>query len=138
MDRLQRELEATVSQNENLKLVLESLKAKLEEVEACKEADTKSKDLTIHDLEAKLEVKDEEIESLKSQISLKQKEFDILSSELVNRSKSKFKEIDSLKKQLAEAERTLVSWIIFWFSLNYLAQIWELRSCFYPLISWHS
>jgi hypothetical protein len=46
---------------------------------------------------------------LESELALKTKEFEVLSAELVNRSKSKFKEIDSLKKQLAEAERTLVS-----------------------------
>ncbi len=41
-------------------------------------------------------------------MALKQKEFEVLSLELVSRSKSKFQQIDTLKKQLSEAERSLV------------------------------
>ncbi len=103
----------TNAQNENLKMVLDSLRTKFENLEMEKESEERSKDLIIADLESKLEnasiEKESEIENLRSELSLKQREFEVLSSELVTRSKSKFQQIDSLKKQLSDAERSLVS-----------------------------
>ena len=94
-------------------MVLDSLRTKFENLEMEKESEERSKDLIIADLESKLEnasiEKDSEIENLRSELSLKQREFEVLSSELVTRSKSKFQQIDSLKKQLSDAERSLVS-----------------------------
>ena len=104
----------TNAQNENLKMVLDSLRTKFENLEMVKECEEKSKDLIIADLELKLvnlsNEKNSEIENLRNEVSLKQREFEVLSSELVTRSKSKFQQIDSLKKQLSDAERSLVKY----------------------------
>lgn len=72
LDRLARELDVTTAQNEDLKMVLESLRTKFENLEMSKENEEKQKDLIIADLEAKLEnivkEKDEEIEKLQNQV----------------------------------------------------------------------
>ena len=109
MDLLQRNLDACQQENDTLRLILDSLKSKLEAAEAAKDEMEKSKDLVIADLESKLDSSNDRAEKLEAELALKTKEFEVLSAELVNRSKSKFKEIDSLKKQLSEAERALVS-----------------------------
>lgn len=109
MDLLQRNLDACQQENDTLRLILDSLKSKLEAAEAAKDEMEKSKDLVIADLESKLGSSNDRAEKLEAELALKTKEFEVLSAELVNRSKSKFKEIDSLKKQLSEAERALVS-----------------------------
>ena len=109
MDLLQRNLDACQQENDTLRLILDSLKSKLEAAEAAQDEMEKSKDLVIADLESKLGSSNDRAEKLEAELALKTKEFEVLSAELVNRSKSKFKEIDSLKKQLSEAERALVS-----------------------------
>ena len=62
----------TAGQNEDLKMVLESLRVKFENLEMSKENEEKQKDLIIADLEARLEnvvrEKDEEIEKLQNQV----------------------------------------------------------------------
>ncbi len=72
VDRLTRELDVTSAQNEDLQMVLESLRTKFENLEMSKENEEKKKDLIIADLEAKLEnivkEKDEEIEKLQNQV----------------------------------------------------------------------
>jgi hypothetical protein len=72
VDRLTRELDVTSAQNEDLQMVLESLRTKFENLEMSKENEEKQKDLIIADLEAKLEnivkEKDEEIEKLQNQV----------------------------------------------------------------------
>ena len=42
-----------------------------------------------------------------TKLQQKEREFEVLTQEMFKRSKSKFHEIDVLKKQLAEAERNL-------------------------------
>lgn len=72
VDRLTRELDVTSVQNEDLQMVLESLRTKFENLEMSKENEEKQKDLIIADLESKLEnivkEKDEEIEKLQNQV----------------------------------------------------------------------
>jgi len=72
VDRLTRELDVTSAQNEDLQMVLESLRTKFENLEMSKENEEKQKDLIIADLESKLEnivkEKDEEIEKLQNQV----------------------------------------------------------------------
>jgi hypothetical protein len=58
-----------------------------------------------------LEAINPKMENLKHQLLIKTNEFDLLRQEMVERSKSKFNEIDALKKQLAEAERNLAKYV---------------------------
>jgi predicted transcriptional regulator len=62
-------------------------------------------------LEANNALKYTEIDELKQKLLLKEREFEILSQEMVNRSKTKFNEIDVLKKQLSDAERNLCKYV---------------------------
>ena len=51
-------------------------------------------------LKEELEAIKPEMENLRHQLGIKTNEFDLLRQEMVERSKSKFNEIDALKKQL--------------------------------------
>ena len=52
--------------------------------------------------------KDTELDEVKAKLQRKEKEFEVLTQEMFERSKSKFREIDVLKKQLTDTERSLV------------------------------
>merc|ERR1712209_176011 len=70
-----------------------------------------SKDYEVSKMKEELKLKDTEIETLKHKVEIKTNEFELLRQEMVERSKSKFNEIDALKKQLAEAERNLAKYV---------------------------
>ena len=56
----------------------------------------------------------------------KEKEFEVLTQEMFERSKSKFREIDVLKKKLSEAERSLVRiYFCYLIGLNKKSEIYE-------------
>ena len=59
-----------------------------------------TKDVESTKLKEELEAIKPEMENLRHQLGIKTNEFDLLRQEMVERSKSKFNEIDALKKQL--------------------------------------
>ena len=61
-----------------------------------------------HTLDEQNLAKDTELDEVKAKLQRKEKEFEVLTQEMFERSKSKFREIDVLKKKLSEAERSLV------------------------------
>ena len=59
-----------------------------------------TKDVEVTKQKEVLEAINPKMENLKHQLVIKTNEFDLLRQEMVERSKSKFNEIDALKKQL--------------------------------------
>merc|ERR1740123_582345 len=57
--------------------------------------------------------KDTELDEVKAKLQRKEKEFEVLTQEMFERSKSKFREIDVLKKKLSVAERNLNKFVEF-------------------------
>jgi len=81
-----------------------------------------TKDVESTKLKEELEAIKPEMENLRHQLGIKTNEFDLLRQEMVERSKSKFNEIDALKKQLvswkenSSAHTTLCTLYIFFLS----------------------
>ena len=68
-------------------------------------------DFEVQKLKDDLKLKEAELETIGHKLEIKNNEFELLRQEMVERSKTKFNEIDALKKQLAEAERNLAKFV---------------------------
>ena len=88
---------------------VEELQSSLEEQKLAKETElAEMKAKLQHTLDEQNLAKDTELDEVKAKLQRKEKEFEVLTQEMFERSKSKFREIDVLKKKLSEAERSLV------------------------------
>merc|ERR1711971_51961 len=93
---------------------IEELQSSLEEQKLAKytELDEMKAKLQ-HTLDKQNLAKDTELDEVKAKLQRKEKEFEVLTQEMFERSKSKFREIDVLKKKLSEAERNLNKFVEF-------------------------
>merc|ERR1711971_1087604 len=93
----------------------------IEELRSSLEEQKLAKDTELDEMKAKLQhtldkqnlAKDTELDETKAKLQRKEKEFEVLTQEMFERSKSKFREIDVLKKKLSEAERSLNKFVEF-------------------------
>merc|ERR1711971_426944 len=93
----------------------------IEELRSSLEEQKLAKDTELDEMKAKLQhtldkqnlAKDTELDEVKAKLQRKEKEFEVLTQEMFERSKSKFREIDVLKKKLSEAERSLNKFVEF-------------------------
>ena len=72
-----------------------------------------TKDVESTKLKEELEAIKPEMENLRHQLGIKTNEFDLLRQEMVERSKSKFNEIDALKKQLVSWKENSVYYFMY-------------------------
>merc|ERR1712051_559353 len=93
---------------------IEELQSSLEEQKLAKETElAEMKAKLQHTLDEQNLAKDTELDEVKAKLQRKEKEFEVLTQEMFERSKSKFREIDVLKKKLSEAERSLNKFVEF-------------------------
>ncbi len=96
IDSLNLEIDVMNQRNNDLVVTLEVMGKKCESLEKTLDEERKMRPLN----------SEAEAQELRQKLQVRESELDVLRAEMVQRSKTKFKEIDELKKQLVDTERS--------------------------------